>query len=63
MIDVNPQAKTITLKGPKGNVVELAVENPDQFKVVRKGDKVRVDYVEAVAVSVQAAPAKAAPKK
>jgi hypothetical protein len=63
VIDVNPKAKTITLKGPKGNVVELAVENPDQFKVVKKGDKVRVDYVEAVAVSVQAAPAKPAAKK
>jgi hypothetical protein len=56
--DVDPQKKTITLKGPKGKVVVLDVQNPDQFKVVKKGDQVDVDYVEAVAVSVQKAPAK-----
>ena len=61
VIDVNPTAKTITLKGPKGKVVELDVKNPDQFKVVKKGDQVEVVYVEALAISVEAAP-KAAPK-
>lgn len=63
VVDVNRKAKTITLKGPKGNLVELAVENPEQFKVVKKGDQVRVDYVEAVAVAVEPAPAKAPAKK
>jgi len=52
VIDVNPKAKTITLKGPKGNEVELDVQNPDQFKVVKKGDKVEAVYTEALAVSV-----------
>lgn len=58
VIDVNEAAKTITLKGAKGNVVELNVKNPDQFKVVKKGDQVEFEYVEAVAVSVQPAPKK-----
>ncbi len=63
VIDVNEAAKTITLKGAKGNVVELAVKNPDHFKVVKKGDQVEFEYIEAVAVSVQPAPKKDAAKK
>jgi hypothetical protein len=61
VIDVNPAAKTITVKGPKGNVVELEVKNPDHFKVVKKGDQIEANYVEAVALSVE--PAKKAAKK
>jgi hypothetical protein len=65
VIAVSPKNKTITLKGPRGNVVELAVQNPDQFKVVKKGDQVQVTYTEALALSVEPAPkpAAAAPKK
>ena len=61
VIDVNPKNKTITLKGPKGNVVELDVQNPDQFKVVKKGDKVEAVYTEALAIAV--VPAKKADAK
>jgi len=60
VIDVNPAKKTITLKGPKGNIVDVNVQNPDQFKVVKKGDQVEVVYVEALAIAVQA---KKAPMK
>lgn len=49
---IDPKAKTITLKGPKGNVLELDVKNPEQFKVVKKGDKVEVVYTEALAIAV-----------
>ena len=59
---VDPQKSTITLKGPRGNEVVLAVQNPDQFKVVKKGDQVEVTYTEALALSVEPAP-KAAAKK
>jgi Cu/Ag efflux protein CusF len=62
VIDVNPKNKTITLKGPKGNVVVLDVKNPEQFKAVKKGDKVEAVYTEALAISVEPA-AKKAPKK
>ena len=54
--DVDPQKQQITLKGPRGNIVELDVRNPDQFKVVKKGDQVDVTYTEAVAVVVEPAP-------
>jgi len=61
VIGVDPKKSTITLKGPRGNVVTLDVKNPDQFKVVKKGDQVEVTYTEALALSVEPAP-KAAPK-
>jgi hypothetical protein len=61
VIDVSPKNKTITLKGPKGNVVTLDVQNPDHFKVVKKGDQVEATYTEALALSVEPAP-KPAPK-
>lgn len=61
VLDVDPQNSTITLKGPDGNVVELDVLNPDQFKVVKKGDQVDVKYTKALALSVEPAPAP--PKK
>jgi len=60
---VDPKKKTITLKGPRGNVVELNVQNPDQFKVVKKGDQVEVTYTEALALSVEPAPKAAAESK
>jgi hypothetical protein len=47
--------------------VTLNVQNPDQFKVVKKGDQVEVTYTEALALSVEPAPKPAAkpaaPKK
>ncbi len=60
---VNPKAKTITLKGPRGNVVALDVQNPEQFKVVKVGDEVKVTYTEAIAISVEPGAKKAPAKK
>jgi len=60
---VDPKAKTISLKGPRGNVVKLDVQNPDHFKVVKVGDEVQVTYTEAAAISVEPGPKPAAPKK
>ena len=57
VVAVDPKASTISLKGPKGNVMALNVQNPDQFKVVKKGDHVEVTYTEALALSVEPAPA------
>jgi hypothetical protein len=60
---VDPQKSTITLKGPRGNVVTLNVQNPEQFKVVKAGDQVEVTYTEALALSVEPAPKAAAKPK
>src|SRR5436190_20376604 len=59
---VDEKAKTISLQGPRGNVVTLDVKNPDQFKVVKQGDEVLVTYTEAVAVSIEPAQKPAAKK-
>lgn len=53
VIGVDPKASTITIKGPRGNVMTLDVLNPDQFKVVKRGDKIEVTYTEALALSVE----------
>jgi hypothetical protein len=52
VVAVDPKKSTISLKGPAGNVVELKVYNPDQFKVVKKGDQVEAVYTQAVAIAV-----------
>ena len=62
VVDVNPAKKTISLKGPKGNVVVLDVKNQEHFKVVKKGDSVEAVYTEAVAITVEPAAKKPAPK-
>jgi hypothetical protein len=61
--NVDPKNSTITLKGPRGNSFTLDVQNPDQFKVVKKGDQVEVTYTEALALSVEPAPKPAAKAK
>lgn len=63
VVAVDPKASTITLKGPKGNLVVLDVQNPDQFKVVKKGDQIEATYTEALALSVEPAAKAAAAKK
>ena len=65
VVAVDPGKSIISLKGPRGNVVDLKVQNPDHFKVVKVGDQVEVVYTEAIAIAVTPAakPAdKAAPK-
>ncbi|HXY05527.1 MAG TPA: hypothetical protein VEI05_03190 [Burkholderiaceae bacterium] len=57
VVGVDPQKKTITLKGPK-RTVTLPVHNPEQFKVVHKGDQVEVTYTQAFAIAVTPAAAK-----
>ena len=52
VIAVDPQKSTISLRGPTGNVIDLKVQNPDQFKVVKKGDQVEAVYTQAFAVAV-----------
>lgn len=55
VVAVNAANKTVTLKGPKGNQLDLLVEDPGQLKSVKKGDRVQVVYTEAMAISVEPA--------
>jgi hypothetical protein len=63
VVAVDPKKSIISIKGPRGNVFDLKVRNPDQFKVVKKGDQIEVTYTEALAVSVEPAPKPAGKKK
>ncbi|MFL9929142.1 hypothetical protein P0D88_07745 [Paraburkholderia sp. RL18-103-BIB-C] len=50
---VNHQSGAVTLKGPQGNSMDLMVQDPEQLKLVKKGDHIQVVYTEAIAVSVE----------
>ena len=49
---VNAKESTVTLRGPKGNFVDLHVPDAAQLKLVKVGDQVEAVYTEAVAVTV-----------
>ncbi|WP_427308894.1 hypothetical protein [Cupriavidus sp. H39] len=53
VVAVNTDAKTVALKGPQGNQLDVLVDDPAQLKAVRKGDRVKVVYTEAMAISVE----------
>jgi hypothetical protein len=63
VVNVDATAKTVSLKGPKGNVVDLNVQDPEQLKLVKKGDKVEATYTQALAISMVGAAPAAAEKK
>ena len=63
VVAVDPKNRIISLKGPRGNVIDLDVQNPDHFKVVKKGDQVEAVYTEALAIAVTPASKKADAKK
>jgi hypothetical protein len=56
--DINHDTRELTLKGPKGNTVEMQV-GPEvaRFKEIQKGDKVTIDYLASVAIVVDEASA------
>jgi Cu/Ag efflux protein CusF len=63
VVGVDAAAKKVSLQGPKGHVVDLDVQDPEQLKLIRKGDKVEATYTQAIAISMEAAPKPAAKKK
>lgn len=62
VVAVDTKKHLVTLRGPRGNQVDLNVEDPAQLKNIKKGDQVEVVYTEAVAVVVVEAPKPAAKK-
>jgi hypothetical protein len=62
VVDVNPATQVVTLKGPQ-RTVELKVRDPEQFKLVKKGDQIEATYTEAVAIAVTPAAKPADAKK
>jgi hypothetical protein len=56
VVAVNKKTMTVTLKGPKGNYVDLTLQDPKQLARVKKGDQVEAVFTEAVALTVEPAP-------
>jgi Cu/Ag efflux protein CusF len=52
VVAIAADKSTVSLKGPKGNVVELAVKNPANLAGVTVGTRVGFAYSETLAVSV-----------
>jgi Cu/Ag efflux protein CusF len=50
---VDHKKGVVTLKGPQGNSVDLAVQDPAQIKRIKVGDQIKAVYTEAVAISVE----------
>jgi Cu/Ag efflux protein CusF len=53
VVKVDRKKQTVTLRGPEGNRVTVAVRNPANIEKVRDGDLVEITYTEAVAIAVQ----------
>jgi hypothetical protein len=51
VVNVDAATQTITLKGPK-RTIDVKVRDPEQFKLIAKGDQVEATYTEAIAVGV-----------
>lgn len=49
---VDPKTPSITVKGPEGRVVALALKDPAQLKGVKVGDTVDVTYYESLLIKV-----------
>jgi len=60
VVKVDPAKKLVSVKNDKGEVFDLAVHDPEQLKLVKKGDQVQATYTESVAIGLEPAPA---PKK
>ncbi|HVN33800.1 MAG TPA: hypothetical protein VMU96_00945 [Casimicrobiaceae bacterium] len=54
VVALDPAKQVVTLKGPK-RTVDLKIPNPDQFKLIAKGDQVEATYTQAVAIAVMPA--------
>jgi Cu/Ag efflux protein CusF len=52
VVAVDPATQSITLKGPE-HTVDVKVADPEQFKLIAKGDQVEATYTEAVAIAVK----------
>ena len=51
VIDLNAETQLVTLKGPQ-RTVDLVVSDPEQFKLVAKGDQVEATFTQALAMAL-----------
>jgi Cu/Ag efflux protein CusF len=54
VVAVDAAAKKVSVKNAKGEIIDLPVQDPEQLKLVKKGDQVQVTYRQALAISLEA---------
>jgi len=59
---VSRKEKTVTLRGPDGNLVDLYVRDPNVLESLTAGDNIIATYTEAAAVSIELPKNKEKPK-
>ncbi len=52
---IDPEKTYVTLRGPRGNMVDVRVRDPENLENVRPGDQLLITYSQALAVSVEKA--------
>jgi Cu/Ag efflux protein CusF len=55
VVAVDRHTQIVTVRGPRGETVDLHVQDPERLKRVKKGDQVKAVYTEALAISVEPA--------
>jgi hypothetical protein len=50
---IDQDTPSVTLRGPKGDLVTIKVRYPEKLKRVRVGDLVEITYTQALAISVE----------
>lgn len=58
VVKVDIAKSLVELKGPEGNILALKAKDPKNLEGLKKGDMIAATYTEAIAVSVEAQPAK-----
>ena len=50
---LDPEKKEVTIKGPRGGTLDIAVKDPATFDKLKEGDTVVITFTEALAVSLE----------
>jgi hypothetical protein len=53
---IDRKKNVVSLRGPKGNITDVNVNEPERLKGLSVNDQVEVQYVEAVALGVTRLP-------
>jgi hypothetical protein len=56
ILAIDPDEPSVILKGPKGNIVEVLVRDPQKLESVDVGDQVVITYTRAVAIAIKPSP-------
>jgi len=60
VMEVDAAKKTISVKNGQGETLVFPIKDPEQLKLIKKGDQIQATYTEAVAISLKPMAAKAA---